>query len=49
MIGFIAHMDTVRDVPFQNINARVVENYDGGDIVLNPEEEIVLSPVEYDS
>jgi len=49
VIGFIAHMDTVRDVPFQNINARVVENYDGGDIVLNPEEEIVLSPVEYDS
>lgn len=49
VIGFIAHMDVVRDVPFQNIKARVVENYDGGDIVLNAEENIVLSPSEYDS
>jgi len=47
VIGFIAHMDVVRDVPFQNIKARIVENYDGGDIVLNPEEEIILSPEEY--
>jgi tripeptide aminopeptidase len=39
----------VRDVPFQNIKARVIENYDGEDIVLNPEEDIVLSPDEYDS
>ncbi len=49
VIGFIAHMDVVRDVPFQNIKARVIENYDGEDIVLNPEEDIVLSPDEYDS
>jgi len=49
VIGFIAHMDLVRDVPFQNVNARVIENYDGQDIVLNEEEDIVLSPDEYDS
>jgi tripeptide aminopeptidase len=49
VIGFIAHMDVVRDVPFQNIKARVIENYDGDDIVLNPEEDIVLSPKEYSS
>lgn len=49
VIGFIAHMDVVRDVPYQNIMARVIENYDGTDIVLNPEEHIVLSPDEYDS
>src|SRR5690554_697662 len=33
-IGFIAHMDVVRDVPFENVKARVVENYDGKDLVL---------------
>lgn len=49
IIGFIAHMDVVRDVPFQNINARVVENYNGGDILLHPEKNIVLSPREYDT
>ena len=49
IIGFIAHMDVVRDVPFQNIKAKVVENYDGNDIVLNPEKDIILSPDEYDS
>lgn len=49
VIGFIAHMDTVMDVPFENIKARVIENYDGSAIVLNEEEEIILSPDEYDS
>lgn len=49
VIGFIAHMDTVRDVPFQNINARVVENYDGKDLVLNSDLNIVLNPDEYSS
>ncbi len=49
VIGFIAHMDVVGDVPFQNIKARVIEEYEGDDIVLNSEEGIVLSPDEYDS
>ncbi len=49
VIGFIAHMDVVRDVPFQNLKARVIENYDGRDIVLNSEQNITLSPKEYDS
>ncbi|HBG01161.1 MAG TPA: peptidase T [Firmicutes bacterium] len=49
VIGFIAHMDVVRDVPFQNIRARLIQNYDGGDVLLNPEQNIVLSPEEYDS
>lgn len=46
-IGFIAHMDVVRDVPFENVQARVVKNYDGGNIVLNEEKGIVLSPQEF--
>lgn len=47
VIGFIAHMDTVRDVPYTNIKPRVVENYDGGEILLNAEQNIVLSPTEF--
>ena len=35
VVGFIAHMDVVRDVPYQGIKPRVVENYSGGDIILN--------------
>lgn len=46
-IGFIAHMDVVRDVPFENVKARVVEKYDGGDIILNEELGIVLNPAEF--
>lgn len=29
VIGFIAHMDVVRDVPYTDIKPRIVENYDG--------------------
>ena len=45
--GFNAHMDTVRDVPYQNIKPRVVENNDGGEILHHAEENLVLSPAEF--
>ena len=45
-IGFIAHMDTASDAPGENIKARMI-NYDGGDITLNEEEEIVLRLSDY--
>ena len=41
-IGFIAHMDTAPDYSGENVNPRIIENYDGGDIKLNETE--VLSP-----
>ncbi len=41
-IGFIAHMDTISDVEYRNVKPRVVENYDGRDIVLNEEKGIVM-------
>ena len=41
-IGFIAHYDTALDASGANIKARVVSNYDGGDIELSPG--IVSSP-----
>lgn len=36
-VGFIAHMDTAPDFSGTNVNPRIIENFDGKDIVLNPE------------
>ncbi|MDY5924549.1 peptidase T [Hallella sp.] len=44
-IGFIAHYDTALDASGANIKARVVSNYDGGDIELSPG--IVSSPKKF--
>ena len=46
-VGFIAHLDTSPDMSGHNVKPRIVENYDGGDIVLNEQEGIVLSPSEF--
>ncbi len=43
-IGFIAHFDTTPDFTGANVKPQIVPNYDGGDIILNKEENIVLSP-----
>lgn len=43
VIGFIAHIDTAPDASGKNVNPRIVQNYDGKDIVLNETENIVLS------
>ena len=48
-LAFIAHMDTSPDLSGANINARIVSNYDGKDIVLNETEQIIMSPVEFES
>lgn len=47
VIGFIAHMDTAPDMSGENVNPKIVEKYDGGDIILNAENNIVLSPREF--
>lgn len=44
VIGFVAHFDTTPDFTGANVKPQIVENYDGGDIVLNAEQNIVLSP-----
>lgn len=41
VVGFIAHMDTAEEVSGANVKARVIENYDGEDVVLNKELGIV--------
>lgn len=43
-IGFISHMDTSPDFSGSGVKPRVIENYDGGDIILNDALKIVLSP-----
>ncbi|WP_405207708.1 peptidase T [Aquimarina sp. LLG6339-5] len=43
-IGFISHFDTTPDFTGANVNPQIIETYDGKDIVLNEEENIVLSP-----
>ena len=42
-IGFIAHMDTSPDCSGANIRPRIIHNYDGTDIVLDPNEGIITS------
>lgn len=43
-IGFVSHFDTSPDFSGANVKPQIVENYDGKDIVLNAEKNIVLSP-----
>ena len=45
-IGFIAHLDTSPDMSGHKVNPRMVD-YNGGDIVLNEEKNIVLSPTQF--
>ncbi|WP_460220732.1 peptidase T [Psychroserpens sp. MEBiC05023] len=43
-IGFISHFDTSPDFTGANVNPRIIDNYDGNDILLNEVENIILSP-----
>ena len=47
-IGLIAHMDTTPDASGADIKARIV-HYQGGDVCLNEEKQIFLSPKDYES
>ena len=47
VIGFIAHMDTSPDMSGHNIQPQIIESYNGGDIVLDPVEFVVLSPEDF--
>ena len=46
-IGFIAHMDTSPAASGENVNPQIHRNYDGGNIIVNKEKNIVLSPSEF--
>ena len=47
-IGFVAHIDTSPDFTGKNVNPQITENYDGKDIVLNKEKNIILSSSYFD-
>ena len=46
-VGFISHLDTSPDMSGKNVKPRIVENYDGNDLILNEKENIVLSPKQF--
>lgn len=43
-IGFVSHFDTSPDFSGANVKPQIVTDYDGKDIVLNAEQNIILSP-----
>ena len=47
-IGFISHFDTSPDFTAANVKPHIIKNYDGKDIILNKEKNIVLSPSYFD-
>lgn len=47
VIGFIAHVDTSPEISGENVKPQVIKNYDGGDIVLNTELNIRMTPKEF--
>lgn len=48
-IGLIAHMDTATELTGKNVSPQVVKDYDGKDIILNKDLNIILSPNEFPS
>lgn len=46
-IGFIAHLDTATEISGANVHPRIVKNYDGNDIPLDPENMTFLSPEDF--
>ena len=47
ILGFISHMDTSCAESGKNIRPRIIKNYDGKDIVLNEEKNIIMSPRDF--
>lgn len=48
VIGFIAHYDTTPDFTGTNVKPQIIEKYDGKDIILNQDQDIILSPNDFD-
>src|SRR5690625_2642901 len=47
-IGFISHFDTSPDFTGKDVKPQIIEDYDGKDILLNKEQNIVLSPKDFE-
>ncbi len=46
-IGFIAHLDTSPDMTATSLKPKITENYDGGNLILDANKNIVLSPINF--
>jgi len=46
-IGFVSHMDTSPDMTAKHVKPRVVYNYDGNNILLNEEQQIIFDTAKY--
>ncbi|KIY23501.1 peptidase T [Mesobacillus subterraneus] len=46
-IGFLAHLDTATDFTGKNVHPQVIENFDGNPIILNKEQNIILSSADF--
>ncbi|GAF02236.1 peptidase T [Saccharicrinis fermentans] len=47
VMGFIAHVDTSPDFTGKHVNPQILEGYDGQDIVLNKEENIIMETADF--
>ena len=47
VVGFISHMDTSPDFSGENVNPQWIKNYQGQDLVLDKQQNMVLSPVDF--
>jgi len=47
VIGFVSHMDTSPDYSGENINPQLVKNYQGQDLLLDFEQDVILSPSDF--
>jgi len=47
VIGFIAHMDTSPDMSGSHVSPQIIKSYGGGDILLDPENNVILSPKDF--
>ena len=46
-VGLIAHLDTSFDASGENVNPKIIPNYDGKDVILNKDENIILKISDY--
>jgi tripeptide aminopeptidase len=47
VVGFISHVDTSPDYSGENVNPQLVQNYQGQDLILDADAQVVLSPVDF--
>lgn len=48
ILAFIAHMDTSPDLSGKDVKPSIIKAYDGGDIILNKEKNIIMSPNDFE-